>query len=99
VSKVALAISLGFHHTAVVGCSEPDRLDETFIPLPVSLQDFVSCRLLRLTVKRVLGALAVYPNRAELFRDYPELEDHDIRQVLAYEAALDDRIIELPKSA
>jgi uncharacterized protein (DUF433 family) len=57
-------------------------------------------RHLRLTVRRVLEALAVYPDRAELLREYPELEDEDIRQVLAYAAtALDDKVIELPKSA
>jgi uncharacterized protein (DUF433 family) len=57
-------------------------------------------RNLRLTVRRILEALATYPDRSELLREYPELEDEDIRQVLAYAAAsLDDRVIELPKSA
>ncbi len=32
-------------------------------------------RNLRLTVRRVLEALAIYPDRAELKREYPELED------------------------
>lgn len=44
-------------------------------------------RDLRLTVRRVVEALANYPNRAELKREYPELEDEDIRQALAYAAA------------
>jgi uncharacterized protein (DUF433 family) len=57
-------------------------------------------RNLRLTVRRVLEALATYPDRAELFREYPELEPEDIRQVLGYAAtAIDDKVIELPKSA
>lgn len=57
-------------------------------------------RHLRLTVRRVLEALATYPDRAELLREYPELQPEDIRQVLAYAAAsLDDRVVELPKSA
>ena len=57
-------------------------------------------RNLRLTVRRVLEALATYPERAELLREYPELEPEDIRQVLAYAAAaLDDKILDLPKSA
>jgi uncharacterized protein (DUF433 family) len=57
-------------------------------------------RDLRLTVRRVLEALAVYPDRADLFREYPELEPEDIRQVLGYAAtALDDKVIDLPKSA
>jgi uncharacterized protein (DUF433 family) len=57
-------------------------------------------RNLRLTVRRVLEALARYPDRAELLREYPELEPEDIQQVLAYAAtALDDKVLELPKSA
>jgi uncharacterized protein (DUF433 family) len=54
-------------------------------------------RSLRLTVRRVLEALAAYPDRAELKSEYPELEDEDIRQTLAFAAALvDDRILPLP---
>jgi uncharacterized protein (DUF433 family) len=54
-------------------------------------------RGLRLTVRRVLEALALYPNRDELRREYPELEDEDIRQVLEFAAAnMDDSVIELP---
>lgn len=44
-------------------------------------------RDLRLTVRRVLELVALYPDRAELFREYPELEEEDIRQVLAYAAS------------
>lgn len=44
-------------------------------------------RGMRLTVKRVLALLALYPDRAELKREYPELEDADIRQVLEFAAA------------
>ena len=55
-------------------------------------------RDLRLTVRRVLEALAVYPDRAELKREYPELEDEDIRQALEFAAALvDDKILPLPQ--
>ncbi|QNN23813.1 DUF433 domain-containing protein [Planctomycetales bacterium ZRK34] len=50
----------------------------------------------RLTVRRVLTILAEYGDRDELRKDYPQLEDEDIRQALAYAAAtLEDRIIEL----
>lgn len=53
-------------------------------------------RGMRLTVRRVLEALATYPDRAELKAEYPELEDEDIRQVLEYAAAyLDDKEAEL----
>ena len=52
-------------------------------------------RDLRLTVRRVLEILALYPVREELRQEYPELEDEDIRQALAYAAAsLDDRVVE-----
>ena len=37
-------------------------------------------RNLRITVRRVLEALALYPDRAELKREYPEIEEEDIRQ-------------------
>lgn len=39
---------------------------------------------MRLTVRRVLEAFAVYPNRDDLLRNYPELEPDDIRQALAF---------------
>ncbi len=56
-------------------------------------------RNLRLTVRRVVELVALYPDRKELQREFPELEDEDIRQALAYAAAvLDDRIVDLPMS-
>ncbi|MFN9675090.1 MAG: DUF433 domain-containing protein [Microcystis sp.] len=54
-------------------------------------------RNLRLTVRRVIELLATYPDRAELYQEFPELEDEDIRQALIFASSyLDDRIIELP---
>lgn len=51
---------------------------------------------MRLSVKRVLEALAICSNREELRAEYPELEDEDIQQALEYAAAnLDDRVVEL----
>ena len=51
-------------------------------------------RNLRLTVRRVLELLALYPDRTELYQEFPELEDEDVQQVLAYAAAnIDDRIV------
>ena len=53
-------------------------------------------RGMRLTVRRVLKLLATYADRKELFAEFPELEEEDIREALAYAAAnLDDRVIEL----
>ncbi|MBI2920402.1 MAG: DUF433 domain-containing protein [Planctomycetes bacterium] len=53
-------------------------------------------RGLRLTVRRVLHALAAYPDRGELKRDYPELQDEDIRQALVFAASyLEDQVVPL----
>ncbi len=53
-------------------------------------------RELRVTVRRVIEAVAACPDRAELKREYPELEDEDIREVLACAAAnLDDKSFDL----
>ena len=50
-----------------------------------------------MTVRRVLQAVALYPNREDLRREYPELEDEDIRQALEFAAAqLEDRTVDLP---
>ena len=50
-------------------------------------------RGLRPTVKRVLEILAAYSDRTELFADYPDLQEADLQQALAFAAAhLDDRI-------
>ena len=56
-------------------------------------------RNMRLTVRRVLEAIALYPDREDLRSQYPELEDADIEQALAYAAAnLDDEVIDLPRA-
>ena len=48
---------------------------------------------MRLTVRRVVEAVALYPNRSDLRREYPELEDEDIAQALDFAARnLDDQI-------
>ena len=53
-------------------------------------------RGMRLTVRRVVEAAALYPDRAELKREYPELEDEDIAQALDFAARnLDDQILPL----
>lgn len=44
-------------------------------------------RALRLTVRRVLEAIATYPDRQDLFTEYPELEEEDIKQILEFAAA------------
>jgi uncharacterized protein (DUF433 family) len=44
-------------------------------------------RGMRLKVRRVAEAVAIYPNRDDLFRNYPELEPEYVRQALAFAAA------------
>ncbi len=57
-------------------------------------------RNLRLTVRRVIELLAIYPDRHELYQEFPELEEQDIQQALIYASSyLDDQIIELENVA
>ena len=47
----------------------------------------------RLTVRRVLLALALYGERSDVLREYPDLEELDLKQALEFAAAnLDDKI-------
>jgi uncharacterized protein (DUF433 family) len=51
-------------------------------------------RGMRITVKRILEALTVYPKWEDLIAEYPELEEEDIRQALAFAAEnIDDNVI------
>lgn len=40
----------------------------------------------RITVRRALEIAALYPDRAERLREYPEIDDEDIRQALHFAA-------------
>jgi uncharacterized protein (DUF433 family) len=61
---------------------------------PAILGGQPTVRGMRLTVRRVVEALALYPNWDDLRAEYPELEPEDIRQALEFAANnLDDRII------
>jgi len=54
----------------------------------------------RLTVRRLLVLLATYPDRTELRREFPEVEDDDIQQALSFVAAsLDDKVIDLSRAS
>lgn len=56
-------------------------------------------RNLRLTVRRVINLIATYPDREELYQEFPELEEEDIQQALLFASlSLDDQIIELPNN-
>jgi uncharacterized protein (DUF433 family) len=50
---------------------------------------------MRITVRRVLEILATYPDRAELFKDYPELQEVDLQQALAFAGTAVDGTIDL----
>jgi len=57
-------------------------------------------RGMRLSVRRIVQALSVCRNREELLAEYPELEDEDVDQALAFAAAnLDDGILDLPRAS
>ncbi|OGA21372.1 MAG: hypothetical protein A3I02_09205 [Betaproteobacteria bacterium RIFCSPLOWO2_02_FULL_67_26] len=61
---------------------------------PAILGGQPTIRGMRLTVRRVVEALALYPNWDDLRVEYPELEPDDIRQALEFAASnLDDKII------
>jgi uncharacterized protein (DUF433 family) len=67
---------------------------------PAQLNGQPCIRGMRLTVRRVLEALATYADRGQLRIEYPELEDEDIRQALEFAAAnLDDRVVDLRPTA
>ena len=51
-------------------------------------------RGMRLTVRRVVEAVALYPDWDDLRKEYPDLEREDIRQALEFAALnLDHQII------
>lgn len=52
-------------------------------------------RGMRITVRRVLEILATYTDRLELFEDYPDLQEEDLRQALEFAAATVDGSIDL----
>ena len=63
---------------------------------PAVLGGQPTIRGMRLAVRRVVEALALYPNWDDLRAEYPELAPDDIRQALEFAATnLDDQIIPL----
>lgn len=63
---------------------------------PAVLNGQPTIRGMRLTVRRVVEAVALYPVREDLFEEYPELEEEDVRQSLDFAACnLDDEVISL----
>ena len=65
---------------------------------PAHMNGQACIRGMRLTVRRIIELVALYPDRKALFLEYPELGDEDIQQALRYAATnLDDHILELPR--
>ena len=63
---------------------------------PATMNGQPCIRNMRLTVRRVVEAVALYPERQQLRDEYPELEEEDIRQALEFAAGnLDNRIFPL----
>lgn len=61
---------------------------------PKQLNGQPCIRGMRLTVRRVLEAVSLYPDRAELFSEYPELTEDDVKQALEFAAANLEDLVE-----
>jgi uncharacterized protein (DUF433 family) len=73
----------------------PRKLDRITVG-PAIMNGQPCVRGMRLTVRRVVEAAALYPDRNELKAEYPELTDEDIAQALDFAArSLDDQIFPL----
>jgi uncharacterized protein (DUF433 family) len=44
-------------------------------------------RGMRITVRRVVESVSLYPDRVEFFNEYPELNEDDVKQALEFAAA------------
>jgi len=67
---------------------------------PARLNGQPCIRNLRISVRRILEALSTYSDRTEVLREYPELEEEDLRQALAYAAlAVEDRVVDLRRAS
>ncbi|MEA2744106.1 MAG: hypothetical protein QOG25_2477 [Acetobacteraceae bacterium] len=53
---------------------------------------------MRLTVRHVIGAFAVYPNWDDPRRDYHDLEPNDIREALEFAASHGSLALHIPLS-
>ena len=67
--------------------------------IPTILNGQPTIRGMRLTVRRVIEALAIYPNWDDLRHEYPELEPEDIRQALEFAARSLDQSVQPLESA
>ena len=72
---------------------EPVAKFDRITCIPTVLNGQPTIRGMRLSVRRVIEALALYPNWDDLRREYPELQPEDIREALEFAAQnLDDSV-------
>ena len=73
----------------------PGKLDRITVN-PEIMNGQPCIRNLRLTVRRVVEAVALYESFEEIRTEYPELEEEDIRQALIFAARnIDSRSIKM----
>src|SRR5437870_1158758 len=93
--KNTTAARLGSEDLRVEGELPMTKFDR-ITSVPTILNGQPTIRGMRLTVRRVIEALAIYPNWDDLRTEYPELEPEDIRQALEFAAQnLDDSVLPL----
>ena len=61
---------------------------------PKQLNGQPCIRGMRLTVRRVVEAVSLYADRTELFSEYPELTEDDVKQALEFAAASLEDLVE-----
>jgi uncharacterized protein (DUF433 family) len=67
---------------------------------PAKMNGQPCIRGMRMTVRRVVEISALYPDPDERRKEFPDIEDEDVRQALHYAALqLPDQIIELDPDA
>ena len=84
--RVVPATGLGYAWLNGKSQSKPMATFDQITCIPTILNGQPTIRGMRLSVRRVIEALAVYPNWDDLRREYPELEPEDIRQALEFAA-------------
>jgi uncharacterized protein (DUF433 family) len=85
-SGVVRTTCLTYHRQSENPGQKPMASFDRITSNPNILNGQPTIRGMRLSVQRVVAALAVYPSWDDLRREYPELEPEDIRQALEFAA-------------
>ncbi len=59
------------------------KLDRIIVN-PKRMNGHLCIRNLRIAVRRLMELLAIYSDRTELYQEFPELKEEDIRQALIF---------------